>query len=224
MRVSADTRTGVATPVELDRLPDHCPVCRKGIHPIDTNLRFLMEGLVESVYRCPRQECEFLFIGRYRTWHGSAGTLKGNLHQCVPFTIQPSTQKEVIKNISPDFSVIFSQAEEAEQRDLLLVCGPGYRKALEFLIKDYIIRSHPDEADAIKKMLFGKCISDYVGSDRVKQVAARAVWLGNDETHYLRKWESKDLKDLKILIQLTVHWIEMEELTETVMKDMPVGK
>jgi len=52
----------------------------------------------------------------------------------------------------------------------------------------------------------------------------RAVWLGNDETHYLRKWEQKDLTDLKNLIGLTVHWIEMEELTETVMKDMPAGK
>ena len=61
-------------------------------------------------------------------------------------------------------------------------------------------------------------------SDKVKQVAARAVWLGNDETHYLRKWEGKDLQDLKKLIALTVHWIEMEELTEAVMKDMPEGK
>jgi hypothetical protein len=26
------------------------------------------------------------------------------------------------------------------------------------------------------------------------------------------------------LIELTVHWIEMEELTEAVMKDMPEGK
>ena len=63
-------------------------------------------------------------------------------------------------------------------------------------------------------MQLGKCISDYVASDRVKQVAARAVWLGNDETHYLRKWEGKDLEDLEILIELTVHWIQMEELTE----------
>ena len=92
------------------------------------------------------------------------------------------------------------------------------------MIKDYIIRSHKDTAEEIKKLLLGTCISKYVTSDRVKQVSARAVWLGNDETHYLRKWEDKDLKDLKALIDLTVHWIEMEELTETVMKDMPEGK
>ncbi len=52
----------------------------------------------------------------------------------------------------------------------------------------------------------------------------RAVWLGNDQTHYLRKWEDKDLADLKRLIQLTLHWIEMDELTKKTLEDMPEGK
>ncbi|MGF6947536.1 hypothetical protein QF028_000029 [Neobacillus sp. B4I6] len=40
-------------------------------------------------------------------------------------------------------------------------------------------------------------------------MAERAVWLGNDETHYVRKWDDKDLKDLKNLIDLTVYFISM---------------
>lgn len=40
-------------------------------------------------------------------------------------------------------------------------------------------------------------------------MAERATWLGNDETHYVRKWENKDLKDLKNLIDLTVYFISM---------------
>jgi hypothetical protein len=31
----------------------------------------------------------------------------------------------------------------------------------------------------------------------------------------------KDLQDLKKLIDLTVHWIEMEETTREIMTDMP---
>lgn len=209
---------------DLDRLPDHCPICLQGVHPIDTNTRFSTEGLVENVFRCPRQECESMFIGRYRTYQRSIGQVKARLLECVPVKIRTLPQSDVIKSISPDFVAVIGQAEEAEKRSLLLVCGPGYRKALEFLIKDYVIRSHPDKADEIKKLFLGKCISDYVTSGRVKQVAARAVWLGNDETHYLRKWEEKDLQDLKALIALTVHWIEMEELTSAAMKDMPQGK
>ena len=68
------------------------------------------------------------------------------------------------------------------------------------------------------------CINDYVNDTRIKSVAKRAVWLGNDETHYIRKWEGKNLEDMKKLIDLTVHWIEMEKLTESFEDDMPDGR
>jgi hypothetical protein len=55
-------------------------------------------------------------------------------------------------------------------------------------------------------------------------VAKRAVWLGNDETHYERLWEGKTIEDLKRLIDLTVHWIAMEIDTEDALKEMPEGK
>jgi len=131
---------------------------------------------------------------------------------------------EIIQKISADFVSVYREAEEAELRNLKLVCGPGYRKALEFLIKDYVIKLNPGKDDEIKRMNLGKCISDFVKNDKVRGVAARAVWLGNDETHYLRKWEEKDLQDLKNLITLTVLWIRMEELTEAAIKEMPAGR
>jgi hypothetical protein len=100
------------------------------------------------------------------------------------------------------------------------ICGIGYRKALEFLIKDYLISNLPDEEEHIKKKLLGKCINDYVENPNIKEMAKRAVWLGNDETHYIRRWENKDINDLKILIDITVHWIEMEVLTNKYKDDM----
>ena len=48
--------------------------------------------------------------------------------------------------------------------------------------------------------------------------------MGNDETHYVRKWEDKDLEDLKKFIQLTEHWIESEHLTREAIAEMPKGK
>jgi hypothetical protein len=139
-------------------------------------------------------------------------------------TVETSESDATIQKISPDFVSVYREAEEAELRNLKLVCGPGYRKALEFLIKDYIIKSNPEKAEEIKRLNLGKCISDFVKNDKINSVASRAVWLGNDETHYLRKWEGKDLQDLKNLISLTVHWIDMEELTEATIKDMPEGR
>lgn len=47
-----------------------------------------------------------------------------------------------------------------------------------------------------------------------------AVWLGNDETHYYRRWEDKDINDLKLLIKLTANWIEIKELTKNYSEDM----
>jgi hypothetical protein len=63
-------------------------------------------------------------------------------------------------------------------------------------------------------------INDYVNESRIKSTARRVVWLGNDETHYYRTWEDKDIKDMKILIDLTLHWIESEELTRKYEEDM----
>jgi hypothetical protein len=146
------------------------------------------------------------------------------LSESVPLTVETSKSDDTIQKISPDFVSVYREAEEAELRNLRLVCGPGYRKALEFLIKDYVIKLNSDKADEIKKLNLGNCIADFVKNDKINKVAARAVWLGNDETHYLRKWEGKDLQDLKSLIALTVHWIEMEELTEATIKDMPEGR
>ena len=142
----------------------------------------------------------------------------------VPWEPIDTEFSESIKRISPDFCDIANQAQKAEHQGWKLIAGPGYRKALEFLVKDYLCRLRLDDAEQIKKAELGKCIRDYVVNERVKNMAARAAWLGNDETHYLRKWDDKDLPDLKKLIALTVHWIEMEELTDTVMKEMPEGK
>jgi hypothetical protein len=166
-------------------------------------------------------DCERTFIARYSR---TAGESLLALLEALPATVETAGFSDTINEISPDFVSINQQAQQAEQYSLLLICGPGYRKSLEFLIKDYVIKAHPDKAEQIKKLLLGNCIKEYVTDGRIKGVAERAVWLGNDETHYLRKWEGKDLQDLKRLISLTVHWIEMEELTKAAMDDMPEDK
>ena len=46
---------------------------------------------------------------------------------------------QTIKDISPTFESNYNQALCAEQMSLDQICGPGYRKALEYLIKDYLL-------------------------------------------------------------------------------------
>lgn len=129
----------------------------------------------------------------------------------------------IIVNISSFFCEIYNQAEAAEAYGLNQIAGIGYRKAMEFLIKDYAKIKFPDKEESIKKKSLAACIESYVLEPRLKAMAKGAIWLGNDETHYERKWVDKDINDLKTLIDLTLHWINYETLTEQYKESMNIS-
>lgn len=114
-----------------------------------------------------------------------------------------------IENLSPDFINIFNQSELAEKRGLNEICGMGYRKSLEFLIKDFLCKIHPEKSEEIKKELLSQSINR-ISENRIKTLAQRCSWLGNDETHYIRKHEDYDVQTLKAFIDATIHYIESE--------------
>lgn len=204
-------------------VPDECPQCHnKGTFPpnyLYYNSTVAGDRQLEIVYRCPNSRCYEVFIGYYKR------DLGGNyeLNRVEPKKYVARVFSEIIKEISSDFGVIYNQALKAEDDGLNQICGPGYRKALEFVIKDYLISKETDEPkiETIKNELLGNCIASRIKDANIKEVAKRAAWLGNDETHYIRKWEEKDLQDLKKLIDLTVHWMEAEALTAQLIQDMP---
>jgi len=192
-----------------------CPFCHAKVTP---KYLFLHEGVLFAF--CPNSDCNKHFVL--------------NSNGFGDFTIiQPNyvpTQKlfsDTIKRVSDDFTIIYNQAYYAEQVSLNQICGVGYRKALEFLIKDYLLSGISEEEvekkECIKNKLLGKCISEDVTNEQIKIVAKRAAWLGNDETHYVRKWTEKDVSHLKQLIELTVRWIENEIETRALLADMPEG-
>ena len=202
----------------LSQLPDKCPFCHNAITP---NVLFGHNhhyNLEVTMY-CPNEMCGKAFIAYYRIVTGSSTVQY--LGETSIGTLEGRSFPEKINEISPSFVVIYNQAYIAEQQDLKEICGVGYRKALEFLIKDYMILSLGVEKEKIEKALLGNVIDKFVKDTRIKSVSKRAAWLGNDETHYIRKWEGKDLDDLKKLIDLTLHWIEMEALTSSFEADMP---
>ena len=103
------------------------------------------------------------------------------------------------------------------------VAGPGFRKAREFLIKDYAIslQTNDNAKSEIKKIQLGNVITKYLSGDKLPVVSKRAAWLGNDETHYERRWVGKDLEDLKKLISAVEHFIAMEVLAKGLPTEMP---
>jgi Domain of unknown function (DUF4145) len=206
--------------IQFFDLPSKCPYCHRSITPqtIWGYIPLHQKDNFSVFMNCPDAECQKSFIAFYE-----ANTIYGWCYneKTTQGTFESRLFSETIECISNGFIKIYQEAESAEFHQLYEICGVGYRKALEFLIKDYCILKNPDQEETIKKILLGKCINEFVPDSNIKSVAKRAVWLGNDETHYVRKWEDKDLRHLKKLINLTLHWIEAEKLTEEFESEMP---
>lgn len=131
---------------------------------------------------------------------------------------------EGVVETSPSHGKIVVQAQRAEANGLGEIAGLGYRKALEFLVKDYCIRKSPTKEAEIRKKPLGSCIQEDIADTNIRECARRAAWLGNDETHYERVWTGHDISDLKLLIRLTQNWISNEYLTEKYLNELQKGK
>jgi hypothetical protein len=223
----------------INTIPKKCPLCHNAIHlnhalcinyannggvyirnpPNDT------ENLAEVFFRCP--SCMRAFVGLYYHSAGDQRARSGtSLPVCLLRDTFPKNYKthdisENIDNTSSKFNEIYKQAQIAEQLGLLEICGAGYRKALEILIKDYCINNNTTLKDKIIKSTLGTCINDYIEDKHIKEIAKRAAWLGNDETHYERIWNKKCLGDLKKLLELTIQSIEKEITYDQLAKEMP---
>ena len=123
---------------------------------------------------------------------------------------------EPIQRLSPNFVEIHRQAQIAESEELTEIAGPGYRKALEFLVKDYLISRLPNEADEIKTSWISSCIKNKIVDPRIQALAAEANLLATDEAHYERRYGNSEIGTLKKLISATVAWIELEVFTDSV--------
>lgn len=208
----------------FDRTPDQCPVCHRSVQPTLLAARGRLPPAPQSaelVYQCTSLTCQAVFIARYNLVGRSAGHYAGAFLSSVPATPMPEVFPSEILALSPNFVLVYNQAKEAETRLLDQISGMGFRKALEFLIKDYCKVERPNDATAIEATLLGTCINNYVSDVHIKECAKRAAWLGNDETHYIRKWTTKDINDLKMLVKLTVNWIHSVTLTRQYIESMP---
>ena len=208
--------------IKLTSVPDVCPLCHRSVHPKQIISQDLEERkLCQTVFRCTNQKCQEIFISTYKyTGRADGGHQLYDFVRLAPVSPRAAEFSETIKEISTSFVDIYNQAFSAESHNLNQLVGIGLRKALEFLIKDFAVHQKPMNEDAIRASMLGKCINEYIDDTNVKQCAKRAAWLGNDETHYTRRWEDKDVKDLKLLVRLTVNWIENVLLTQKYFEEM----
>ena len=196
---------------------DECPSCHYAIEAkILTAYYVKGEGISADIYdmylifQC--RKCKRLFMSKFKGTYanGDKNTLIFEKHvYSVPSLPHGDAIPIEIQELSEDFATIYVQAGAAEAQGLEQVCGVGYRKALEFLVKDYLCRLFPDQSDAIRSEPLGKSI-ERIDHEKIKILAKRSAWIGNDETHYVRKHSDLDVGDMKRFIKAMLTYIESE--------------
>lgn len=200
--------------------PDECPLCHFSIKPVKLHSYGYYHDLTKyftEMYLC--SHCAKPFIALYVCTNKSVPVdgidySKAELEYIGPKHFTPKTFEEQINDLSTQFVKIYNQAAAAEAQELDEIAGIGYRKAIEFLVKDFAIHLHPDDADTIKRKFLSSCIQDYITSPEIKTLATGAVWIGNDETHYIRRQEDRDVGDMKRFIQAMVYFVGMHLISE----------
>jgi len=182
--------------------------------------------IVKSINDINAQTYDKDWVDMFALLKGWAGQIARDIEHS-PIDIQPHEEDfpPIIERHCKKFIEIYNQALTAEKNGLTEICGLGYRKSFEFLIKDYLLKKHPKtEHEKIKNLPIGQCITNYVSSDEIKLLSYRVIWLGNDHAHYIKIWKQKSHADLKALIKLTIRWIENHESLLKVQRTMPDRK
>lgn len=217
-KIKTKETNGQSQVVEIDKCPQECPICHSGL-----NLKFITAASnskkhpwVQVVFRCMKSECNRLFIASYRKNGAGPFCLTG----VEPTRPQLPSFPVSIHDISPMFIEMYHQAMFAEASDLKQLMGMGLSKSFEFLIKDFSIFRKPEEQDTIRAASFIQCIHKYIDDPGINKCTKLSSWLCSEEEFLTKRWEDKDIAAIKILIKMTVNWIENYLL----MNDYTKGK
>lgn len=197
-------------------LDDKCKICKKVTCPI-----MIDEQTREISYRhyrlCVNRyclQCKHYFIDEFDVI-GEDGMLSDTSFEVLPLEVKPELLSDIVFSdditlISPVGKEIYLQALKAEQEQLDLIAGIGYRKALEFFVKDFVIVIDSADKDKVIRMPLKTVIDNYIDDQSLKTFATASVFVGNDETHYTRKHIDKDLESLKKYLHGFLHYMDLK--------------
>lgn len=192
-------------------IPNKCPRCNTILEPKKLNSEYVEDtNSFYVTYFC--NSCKKPFLAEY--YETRDEKFNPVDYFLSPTTYIPKKFEDRIEERFSNFCTIYNQALQAETEELSEIAGIGYRKSLEFLIKDYCIYHNAKETEKIKNMSLSQVIDNYIEAPKIKSNAKAATWLGNDETHYVRKYEDKDIKDLKNFINATVSYINYDLISD----------
>lgn len=89
----------------------------------------------------------------------------------------------------------------------------AYRKALEILVKQYLIEQTPNEKDKILNEALGRSI-ERISSTKIQSLAKAISWIGNDQTHMVQKHPDYNIPEMKRFMLALCHLIIAEHIAD----------
>ncbi|WP_343329321.1 hypothetical protein [Polaribacter staleyi] len=213
--------------------PNICPHCHvvnepefkhmEHTHSLEENRQII------TLWRCTHSKCNRHFPILYERFEGYKyefirfldGLPKGPEWPEPILNLKSGNNEDIEKDLQSRFIETYLQSLTAENEGLYEIAGMGFRKSVEYLVKDWAIQSNPKDAEIINKLWLGEVIKKYYEGD-LKGILERASWLGNDQAHYNKLFEEYDIKVLKELINLIMveldRQFKLKHYNETIQK------
>lgn len=190
-------------------IPIICPHCNYSIQPLIKESRLLSYGsknllVISYNGNC----CSEPFYATYI----SSDNNSFQLLDIFPH-LKPCVIPEIIKSLSPRYANLYEQSYTAEQNGHIELAGSGYRNAIEVLIKDFAIKKLNADEKTVCKMDLYTAIGSYLKEINIDTSAADVIRvLGNDYTHYERRYDDIDFVVVKKYLEIFMQQIETKLL------------
>lgn len=187
--------------------PVICPHCNMGTDaPLSNKHNFALNGysFIAATGKCTACGKEFFFA-----CHNTPEKKAKNV--CLYPTIQfVPYQNETLASISERFIDMFNQALQCEFNENYELAAIGYRSALEILIKDFAINELGKSIEEVSGKKLHAAIGEYLNQNELVNTADVIRILGNDYTHYQRRYPQHDFELLKAYMDIFLKQIEVK--------------
>ncbi|MDU6791728.1 MAG: hypothetical protein E6427_03320 [Anaerococcus sp.] len=115
-----------------------------------------------------------------------------------------------IQDLSPNCIRLYKDSSFAYDHNMYDLAAMGYRKSLEYLIKDYAIKElNKPKEEVVKKSLYDS-ISSYMPLQQLINTADVVRLLAKDKTHYQEKYKEYDIEVLKKYLDIFLKLIDTD--------------
>ncbi len=196
--------------------PATCPFCGYGTDaPITNKNHFQLNDHYVIMATCKCTSCgqTFFFVSEYL-----------NGHEYEPIMIPSISfiryENKILSKISERFIDMYNQALQSEFVGNYELAAIGYRTALEIIIKDFAINELGIPREAVVKKKLYDAIGEYLNQNELINTSDVVRILGNDHTHFERKYPQHDFELLKGYMDIFLKQIEVQYM----IKHPPVSR